>query len=164
MMKQLLIAVFFVGMTTTIFAQPPGDGARKEKIESLKIAFISNKLDLTPDEAKVFWPVYNEYSDGMETIRRDMRENAIKGRMNFDSMDDSQINDLMDKMIESRQKEVDHMKKYRTEFAKVIPVRKVAILFKAEHDFKKKLLDIIGERRGPGQRGGRGPMGGGGPR
>ena len=40
----------------------------KDKIESQKIAFITQKLSLTSDEAKVFWPIYNEYKTKKEAI------------------------------------------------------------------------------------------------
>jgi hypothetical protein len=40
-----------------------GNGQRQEKIQALKIAFITQKLKLTPAEAEKFWPVYNQYNN-----------------------------------------------------------------------------------------------------
>ncbi len=148
-MKIILLTGTLLALSIALFAQP-GDGERQEKLKALKIAFITNKLDLTSEEAKLFWPVHNGYEDGMESIRKEMRLNAIETRLTFEDMDDKQVNDAIDKMINLRQKEVDHLRKFKGEFMQVLPARKVAMLFKAEHDFKKKLLDLLNERTGPG--------------
>lgn len=47
--------------------------SKHEKLEALKIAFITEKLSLTTKEAQNFWPVYNEYSQKIEKIRKAKR-------------------------------------------------------------------------------------------
>ncbi len=49
----------------------PDEEIRAEKIQSLKIAFITQKLQLTPDEAQKFWPVYNQYDKEVHSIESD---------------------------------------------------------------------------------------------
>ena len=34
-----------------------------KKLQALKIAFITQKLQLTSAEAEKFWPVYNQYDN-----------------------------------------------------------------------------------------------------
>ena len=64
-MKSALLSLFLLVYTCAIsFAQPPEDDNNKEKreqIQAQKIAFISTQLELTPDEAQKFWPIYNRY-------------------------------------------------------------------------------------------------------
>ena len=55
-----------------IKAQDPDD-TRAEKIQSLKIAFITQKLQLTPDEAQKFWPVYNQYDNEIHSLQLIMK-------------------------------------------------------------------------------------------
>ena len=55
-------------MPFRIKAQDPGDETRAEKIQSLKIAFITQKLQLTTDEAEKFWPVYNQYDNEIRSL------------------------------------------------------------------------------------------------
>ena len=66
-MKQILSVAACLLMAVSLFAQPqggrPGEEQRKkefERIQAEKIAFITQELDLTPEEAQVFWPVYNQ--------------------------------------------------------------------------------------------------------
>ena len=63
-MKRLYISILFLFIIGCASAQtdPPMDNPKMQNIEALKIAFISRQLELTPDEAQVFWPVYNQYS------------------------------------------------------------------------------------------------------
>ncbi len=69
MMKRfvLLLALFFSGFTT-LYAQD--DDPRGEKIQALKIAFITQKLGLTAEEAQKFWPIYNQYDQEVRSVDR----------------------------------------------------------------------------------------------
>ncbi len=154
-LKLIVLAVLF-GVATSASAQE-GRPAR-EKVESMKIGFLTERLDLTPEEAKVFWPVYNKYQDEVEVIRKSRKENLVNARMNFDEMNDKEVEKVIDNEIASRQSELDLMKKYHPQFKQVLPIKKVAKLYKAEEDFKRKLLDLIQERREDGREGKRGRM------
>jgi len=59
-MKKLIIIIIFAGITGFARAQEEQPSEKKQQeIEALKIAFISKELELTPEEAQKFWPVYN---------------------------------------------------------------------------------------------------------
>ena len=47
----------------------PPDPQNKEKLESARIAYFTSRMDLTPDEAAKFWPVYKEYRKAMDAAR-----------------------------------------------------------------------------------------------
>jgi hypothetical protein len=118
----------------------------KDKIESYRIAFITKRLNLTPEEAKVFWPVYNKYTEELETLR--------KNRVDFDNIDFTNLSaedaDKKGKEIFAfRQSELDLQKKYYSEFKKVIPAQKVLLLMKAENDFKRQLVRMLQEKNKP---------------
>jgi hypothetical protein len=72
-MKKLYFLLAFVTITGLASAQdeqPPSD-KKIADIEALKVAFISKDLELTPEEAQKFWPVYNQYSKELKTTRKD---------------------------------------------------------------------------------------------
>ena len=153
-MKIIRIIIITVLLTYTAGAQnnpqkprSGGDGPRKEQLESMKIGFITEKVNLTPEEAQVFWPVYNKYSDELKSIRKDRRENLMNARDNFDSMSDAEIEKAVDMEIAARSAEAEILKKYNPQFKKILPIRKVAKLYKAEEEFKRKLVEMIRERR-----------------
>ena len=119
----------------------------KERVDAMKIGFLTDRLNLTPEEAKTFWPVYNMYSDDLEKLRKGRRENIINTRENFDDMSDADLEKSVDNEIIFRQNELEILKKYHPQFKKILPIRKVAKLYKSEEDFKRKLLDLIQDRR-----------------
>lgn len=156
----MLLALF----CTSLQAQPGGGG---QDLEAIRVGYITKKLSLTPDEAKVFWPVYDAYRAEMKEVRGDMRENAQMAREDFDVMTDQEVEAAVSKMLDNRRKELDITLRYHEQFKKVLNIRKVAKLYKAERDFTQILLQRLQERQegGGGPAGGRpgGPAGGGRP-
>ncbi|MBQ0741530.1 sensor of ECF-type sigma factor, partial [Aquimarina celericrescens] len=64
----LLIYVIFI--YSGIFAQ---NGSR-EKIKAFKIAYITEKLNLSSKEAQEFWPIYNNHEEIIENLRKEKRK------------------------------------------------------------------------------------------
>jgi hypothetical protein len=50
----------------------------KANLEMFKTKFITDQLALTQQEAEAFWPVYNEYKNGMRAIYKEKKENEIE--------------------------------------------------------------------------------------
>jgi hypothetical protein len=61
-------------------------------------------------------------------------------------MSDPEIEKFVDSEVAFRQAELDVLKKYQVQFKKVLPIRKVAKLIRAEEDFKRELLKRIQDR------------------
>jgi hypothetical protein len=141
-------------------AQGPGGPPhpkQRERVESMKIGFLTDRLQLTPEEAKVFWPVYDQYQDELEKLRKSRKENLLNGKENIDDLSDADIEKLVDGEIAFRQSELDLIKKYHPQFKKILPIRKVGRLYKAEEEFKRELLRKLQEKgndRKPGPPGG----------
>lgn len=125
--------------------QPPE--GRRERVEAMKIGFLTERLDLSPEEAKSFWPIYNKYQDELEALRKGRRDNLINARQNFDEMSDGEVAKAVDTELQFRQSELDIIRKYDPQFRKVLPIKKVARLYQAEEAFKRKLLEMLQERR-----------------
>ena len=142
-----LILLLTLATPLAAMAQPPDKPGARQRVESMKIGFITNRLNLTPEEAKAFWPVYNKYSDELEALRKSHRENLMEARKNIDSLSDKEIEKLVDSELAFRQGELDIMKKYHPQFKQVLPVRKVAKLYRAEEEFKRKLLEMLQDKR-----------------
>jgi hypothetical protein len=130
--------------------------SRKEKIEALRVGFITKELNLTAEEAQKFWPVFNQYQDELEKLRKARRSEMMDARENFDTMSDADVSKAIDNEMSFQQQELDLRKRYVAEFKKVLPVKKVARLLRAEQQFKLKLLQEYKDRQG-GQPDGDGP-------
>jgi hypothetical protein len=139
----VLILFFFHG-----FSQPDDRREdKKEQIESMKIGFLTKRLNLSPEEAKTFWPVYNQYQNELETLRSSRKKDFHDGKTDFAEMSDKDAEKLVDNEIAFRQSELDVMKKYHSQFKQVLPIKKVATLYRTEEDFKRELLQRIQERK-----------------
>ena len=161
-MKKIKTLLLLLLITSVSFAQRPPQGKHKpdkEKVKAMKIAFITEKLALTPEEAQSFWPIYNEYDAKREALRKAMR----KGRKNKEeatNLSDEEIAKDIAKQFEIRQQELNLDKTYHQKFIQVLPIKKVGRLYRADHDFKRELLKKIKNHR----EGGRGQQDGPPPR
>ena len=64
-MKKIYLLLVLVSIAGFVKAQedsPLASEKKQQGIDALKVAFISKELELTPDEAQKFWPVYNQYA------------------------------------------------------------------------------------------------------
>jgi Spy/CpxP family protein refolding chaperone len=147
----ILITLFITSLTS--FAQ---DGPlrqrfkqKKEQVKSLKVAFITNELDLTPDEAAKFWPLYNAFEDKQQEIRKQ------KMKAFMDRKDDNSIDKLSEKeaatmlsQMESTEEELYQLKKkFIANLKGVLPATKILKLKKAEEEFSKKLLQQYRDKK-----------------
>ncbi|MEP6596984.1 MAG: hypothetical protein ABJA71_13610 [Ginsengibacter sp.] len=125
MKRRILIITFALGSFCFTKAQDEDAGKRGEKIQALKIAFITQKLALSSEEAQRFWPVYNQYENEIKSL---FRENG-----NGD-------------VIENDERLLNIRKKYRPEFVKVLGDVRMNKLFLAEKEFRGVLLQHLKNR------------------
>lgn len=126
----------FLLLSLHSLAQP----GKHDKVEALKISFITQKVNLTPQEAQSFWPVYNEYSDKIKAARRNFRV-QFGNVTEFKS--DKEADDYLNAELKLKQTEQDLHKEYFEKFKKLIGVKKTALLRLAEEDFKKEIIKTI---------------------
>ena len=150
---KIILSIFFVIGGLVLFAQKgPNAEAHKDKVETLKIAFFTNALELTSKEAQAFWPVYNNYQKELEDLRKERREKMMKAKKGFDEFSDKEIEELVDGHIVFKQRELDIQKAYHAEFKSILAISKVARLYKAEEDFRKMLIKHLRDNGGGAQR------------
>lgn len=145
-MKQLITPILLLMFTAFSYAQPNGR-AMQERIKAQKVAFITEKLNLSSQEAQKFWPVYNVYEETTNKIKgKDLRE--IKSRMrNNPSLSDEEANDLLDQLIQAENNIHTAKLKLVTDLKKVISAEKIIRLKAAEDEFNRKLLERLEQFR-----------------
>lgn len=131
-MIRLLIVSLFITYSFTAQSQNKRDKVR-EKIEAKKIGFLTDNLELSPDEAKVFWPVYNEY-------RKAMKEAMPKRKGERVELDDVAALAKLDEMIVNGRKVLDVKKAYIDKFINVIGAKKTVSLFHYDRKFKEDMI------------------------
>jgi hypothetical protein len=105
-------------------AQKRGGGGEGNKIEALKIAFITQKLDLTTSEAKMFWPVYNQYDDEVKNLKRNSNGDVI----------------------ERDEKLLNIRKKYKVQFQEIVGNDRANKLYNVEGEFRNVLIKQLKNR------------------
>lgn len=141
----LLLALLVLGSTGARAQAAGGSRPRMDRLENARIAYITDKLALTPEQAQRFWPVFNEFTDKRRELRRQTRFNLL--RQDFSAMSDKDIRAALDDQFKLRQGEINLEKEYVEKFSKVISLRQVAQLMQAERDFTKELIQRLDNRR-----------------
>jgi Spy/CpxP family protein refolding chaperone len=116
--------------SATTSAQPniPEDNWKK-RMMSEKVAFFTVELDLTPEEAQQFWPVYNQIDKEKDEANANVfmtfieLEKAIKTKK-----PEKEISDLLDKHMDAIEKQNEITSKADEKYRKVLPVAKVCHL------------------------------------
>ncbi|MFA5974162.1 MAG: hypothetical protein WC780_17575 [Lentimicrobiaceae bacterium] len=122
-------------------------GAKHEKMEAQHVAFITQKLALTPEEAQAFWPVYNEYDAKRDELRKSFRESGGLNKAENETLTEAQASKVLDDQIIEAQKFLDLRKEYHAKFKSVLPAVKVLKLYDAERDFQKMLMDKMRQHK-----------------
>ena len=128
-MKKFYLIISFMCMTAMTMAQetaaPDVSEKKQQDIEALKVAFITKELDLTPDEAQKFWPVYNQYEKEIAVV--------VKGN---------------DDVLDRDEKVLNIRKKYKDQFSKVLGnQQRVNQLFTAQNKFRRLLIKALQQRQ-----------------
>jgi len=117
------------------------------KWKAIKVAYLTRKLSLTPEEAQVFWPVYNEFQSDIESLRKSRHDYAIENWRRIDQMSEAEMDEFTTKIFDFEAQENNLKRNYYTEFRKVLPAIKVVRYFKAEEDFKLWIIQQARARK-----------------
>lgn len=121
-----------------------------EKFNAMRIAFITERVELTSAEAEKFWPVYNDYQKMKKEIRDKRQANHKYFMDNAAVISDKEAEDLLAQYMQLQKQENDLDIEYNEKFREVLSAKKVFRLYMAEMHFKSYLLHQIRghERRG----------------
>ena len=154
----LLSGLLTIGMIYAVSAQgrPGMEGSReqrKERIEAMRVSYITSALELSVEESQAFWPVYNEFRS---------KEKALRGNMKPSKKIEEMTDDEAERLIRDRQgaeQELLNLKGvYTDRLLRVLSAKKVAMLPVVERKFKEQVLrELKRKRREAGNTGGRAP-------
>ncbi len=141
----ILIGVALLATISVGFAQSQSD--KRENIEAFRIAYFTRIIGLSSEEAKTFWPIYNEMQLEQEKVRKERRNRTFNAKESIETMTDKELEKLVDDEINSRQRELDIEKKYHEKFKSILPINKVVKYYRAEEGFKRELVKRLQEQR-----------------
>lgn len=146
-MKKALV-LFLVLFTCIVpFSMAQQDQEDKhEKIEAARVAHITTRLSLSPEQAQKFWPVYNEFSEKRETLRRQHRQVFVDVRAGELSNDRARTAINNHVRMEKEEAALDE-EYYGNKLQTVLEPRQIMQLMQAEHEFRKMLLERLKDKR-----------------
>lgn len=143
--KLLSFFLLFCGITG--FAQPRFN-QKREQIKSLKIAYITDELKLTSEEASKFWPVYNAYDEKQRNFKKERIRSFIDsdGSAEIGKMTEKEAAAMLIELENAEEDAFQNRKKFVASLKAILPATKILKLKKAEDNFNKKLLRQLREK------------------
>jgi len=125
---------------------PPATNTKAhDKIQAARVAYITDQLQLTPQEAEKFWPIYREFAERRKTLRQQLKESKQNPTPDQNQEQNSQA--ALDAQFKIKQQELDLEKDYSGRLLKVISAQKLRTLPDAERRFRQMILDQIQRRQ-----------------
>jgi hypothetical protein len=141
----------FIMITVSSNAQGPKQGNWQDRVMAEKIAFITSALELTPEEAQTFWPVYNQIEAQKKETQKVVKEayKALTKALEEGTASDKEIDRLLDNYLAAKQAQKESGKGDATKFRKVLSSQKVAKLYIAEENFRRHHIRNMKASYGP---------------
>ncbi len=150
LMKNLLfgLLIFFMVPIGTMAQYSKNVG---EKMKANKVAFLTTKLDLSVEEAKIFWPIFNDFYRDQYNLREQQSKKMIRFKKisEIDDLSDAEIQAMIFNDFDFRQKDLNIEKKYYNKLRASLPIKIVGKFYRAQEAFKRELLN---QYRGGGER------------
>ena len=131
MKKYILIFTLLLGSFSVALAQDNTTGddlTRQERVKALYVAYVTQQLALTPEEAQKFWPVHTQFETELKGVKKDLSE------------------------LDRQQARLDIKKRYQGNFNKIIGTNRCERFFRMDGEFKRKLVERVQKQQGNQQR------------
>ena len=145
--KNILMIVLALIYTSSYAQDRDRVSEKRKEIEAKKVAFITERLSLTPEEAQKFWPIYNQHQEGLKTMMKDARSTK-RG----EDLSEEDARNLVESRLENEKKRLAMKEKMVSDLDAFLSMKKINDLFIAEHAFKKEVLDQFRHRHRRGKK------------
>jgi hypothetical protein len=149
MMKQLLYfaATLLLLVPQSVTAQGQQQVQENERIAAFKIALFTRRLNLSPDEAEKFWPLYNEYDNRRLKLQQERSVTIRNINLNEGRMSDADLIKAGDKLVSLQVEEATLTQALHNKLKEVLPPAKVIRVYQAENQFRSQLLNELRDNR-----------------
>ncbi|MFC4721267.1 hypothetical protein ACFO5O_02955 [Geojedonia litorea] len=141
-MKKLIVLACFFTFTAFVNAQDKGRG---ERIKALKVAFITERLELSENEAQKFWPIYNSFEESYHKLRKQAYDKRKKE--NLESLSEEEAKTLLTEMSVIENQKHKLREQFTKDLLKAIPAKKIILLKATEDAFNKRMFEEYKKRR-----------------
>jgi hypothetical protein len=146
-MKKLAFIFLFTILSVSGFAQR-NNQVDNEKLEAARVAFITNRLSLSPEQAEKFWPLFNEFQDKRNGMMRELRGISKKGE---EEISNSQAKELMKKRFDIQETLLAEEKVFLNKIAETLSPLQALKLNEINRDFTRHIYRMQRREREPRQ-------------
>ena len=140
-MKKIIL-ILLITLSSNSFAQ---DNDRQDRIKALKIAFITERLQLTETEAQKFWPIYNAFEAENQKLRK---KNVGKFRKtDFESISEQDAKMHLKEMMETDAMRNQLKQEFVNDLLEILPAKKILTLKATEDAFNRRMMEQFKKRR-----------------
>lgn len=144
MIYRIVFVFLFFTLSLSVSAQTVKTDNEKA-LKAEKVAFLTKKLELTQDDAKIFWPMYDEYWDRKNSILSERRKFVEEFLKESDKLSEADIINYTNRYVNSHKQETDLLAEFNTRLKSVLSPKKIMLLYQSNYEFKGYLLQKVKE-------------------
>lgn len=144
-MKKIIIFIY-ISTFFTLSSYSQINKENRKKIRALKIAYITEQLNLNTDEAEKFWPVYNSFSKTQMKLRNTLRK-TLKNSKKESELTEDEAKKLVELKLNTDKQLYESQKSFIDKIQLIIPYKKIVKLQVAEMEFGRKLMQKYRKNR-----------------
>lgn len=136
MKKFNLLSLLFFLVLTNAFAQRTEQKYDPEKLQAARVAFITSRLDLKPDQAEKFWPIFNQFT---ATRERNLKQISGLNHRKDPNISETTAKQNVEKKFDIQRKMIKEEENFVTQMSKIITYRQILELNDIARDFSRQL-------------------------
>ena len=137
-MKNLKILFLLLFLTNLLSAQKTK--VSPEKIDAYKKIYLTDKLNLNPENESKFWIAYNDYQDNLRIVYRAKRLKYRKMNLDSSNLSETEYKQFIDDFLDYEKKKIDLRAKLIVDLKEFLSLKKTVSLFRIEDDFRKEMM------------------------
>ena len=137
-MKNLKILFLLLFLTNLLSAQKTK--VSPEKIDAYKKIYLTDKLNLNPENESKFWIAYNDCQDNLRIVYRAKRLKYRKMNLDSSNLSETEYKQFIDDFLDYEKKKIDLRAKLIVDLKEFMTLKKTVSLFRIEDDFRKEMM------------------------
>jgi hypothetical protein len=140
MIIKLLVLILVMAFSGNVLAQRQSERVSNvDRIKAQRIAFLTEKMSLTSEEAQKLWPVLNEFNDKRKDLMKEYRAEWPRNT-DVSKLTDQEAERYAEYQVLHIEKSARLARELHEELKKILPPKKIALLYEAEEEFNRKLM------------------------
>lgn len=143
MKKITILFLLFISIFGVQAQDDKNKEQHRERIKAMKVAYITQEMNMDAQLAQKFWPIYNKY----ECRKMDLHKREHEELKNIETLSELEAEKMLTEYQEIEKEEYEIKKSLFSDLKKIISAKEIIQLHKLESDFNKKLLQEYRERK-----------------